>query len=135
MRANFVTVSNDLTSNTDGIVLGNGDAPCEQIECLFTDYFVTNNTLYDDRSGIQLYDGLNHVITNSDFFNVDPSGEDARTDDPLLVDYSLDITADFRLTPRSTMIDAGSPEFAPAFDFDGKPRPEGDAPDIGPFER
>ena len=79
VNANFVTVSNNLTSNTDGIVLGNGDAPCEQIECLFTDYFVTNNILYEDRIGIHLYDGPNHVIANNDFFNVDPSGENART--------------------------------------------------------
>lgn len=133
-NANYVTVSNNLTSNTDGIVLGNGDSPCGQIECLFTDYFVTNNILYEDRIGIVLYDGPNHLVANNDFFNVEPSGENAMTDDPLLVDYSLDIAADFRLTASSKMIDAGSPEFAPDFDFDGKSRPKGDAPDIGPFE-
>jgi hypothetical protein len=133
-NANYVTVSNNLTSNTNGIVMGNGDSPCDEITCEFTDYFVTNNILYDDRVGIQLYDGPNHTIANNDFYLTDPSGDNAMTDDPLLVDYALDISADFHLAAGSPMIDAGSAEFAPALDFDGKARPQGDAPDVGPFE-
>jgi hypothetical protein len=44
--------------------------------------------------------------------------------------------ADFRLAPGSPAIDAGSSlpgQFAPT-DFDGRPRPQGTAPDIGAFE-
>ena len=133
-NANYVTVANNLTANTNGIVLGNGDSPCGQIECAFTDYFVTNNILYDDRGGIQLYDGPNHVISHNNFYLTEPSGDSVMIDDPLLVGFALDLTGDFHLQANSPMIDAGSPEFAPAFDFDGKPRPEGDAPDVGPFE-
>lgn len=133
-NANFVTVSNNLTSNTNGIVLGNGDSPCGKIKCEFTDYFVTNNILYDDRGGIQLYEGPNHLISHNAFFMTEPSGMNALTDDPQLVSYSLDTNGDFHLGAMSPMIDAGSPTYAPAFDFDGKLRPDDGSPDIGPYE-
>lgn len=134
-NANYVTVANNLTSNTGGIVLGNGDDPCKTITCEFTDYFVANNILYDDRAGIQLYDGPNHVITNNDFFMTKPSGMNALTVDPQLVGYALDPTGDFHLQAMSPMIKAGSATYAPAFDFEGKARPQGGAPAIGPYER
>ncbi|WP_434425866.1 choice-of-anchor Q domain-containing protein [Nannocystis pusilla] len=134
-NANYVTVSNNLTSNTEGIVLGNGDSPCGQITCEFTDYYVTNNILYADRVGIVLYDGPNHLVSTNNFYLTDPSGDNPTTDDPQLVGYALDPAGDFHLGPTSPMIDAGSPEFAPAFDFDGKARPKGVAPDVGPYER
>ncbi len=133
-NANFVTVSNNLTSNTNGIVLGNGDSPCGKIKCEFTDYFVTNNILYDDRVGIQLYKGPNHVISHNAFFMTEPSGMNAVTDDPLFVSYALDTSGDFHLEAMSPMIDAGSATYAPSFDFDGKARPEDGSPDIGPYE-
>jgi parallel beta-helix repeat protein len=134
-NANCVTISNSLTSNTNGIVMGNGDSPCGTITCKFTDYFVSNNILYNDRKGIQLYDGPNHVITNNDFYMTTPSGMNALTVDPQLVSYALDTNGDFHLGAMSPMINAGIATHAPAFDFDGNARPQGGSPDIGPYER
>lgn len=42
--------------------------------------------------------------------------------------------ADFHLQPTSPALAAGSPENAPAADFDGRPRPRGTAPTVGAFE-
>lgn len=134
-NANYVTVSNNLTSNTDGIVLGNGDDPCGTITCAFTDYYVTNNILYDDRVGVVLYAGPNHLISHNNFFGTPSSGSNALTADPQLVSFALDGSGDFHLAATSPMIDAGLSTYAPAFDFDGKVRPQGSAPDIGPYEQ
>lgn len=134
-NANYVTVSNNLTSNTEGIVMGNGDSPCGTITCEFTDYFVTNNILYNDRTGIVLYDGPNHVISNNDFYLTKSSGMNAQTVDPQLVSYALGTNGDFHLQAASLLINAGLATYAPTFDFDGKPRPQGGSPDIGPYER
>lgn len=134
-NANYVTVSNNLTSNTEGIVLGNGDDPCKTITCETTDYFVTNNILYKDRTGIDLYDGPNHVVSDNDFYMTTPSGTNPRTFDAGFVHYALDGSGDFHLQASSPLINLGSATYAPAIDFDGKPRPQGGAPDIGPYER
>jgi hypothetical protein len=96
---------------------------------------VTNNILYNDRNGIQLYDGPNHVISHNDFYTTKPSGMNALTVDPQFVSYALDTNGDFHLGATSPMINAGSATYAPAFDFEGKARPQGGSPDIGPYER
>jgi len=136
-NANYVEVTNNLTSNTGGIVLGNGDDPCNDpkvYKCPFTDYFVTNNILYHDRAGIYLYPGPNHVISNNDFYMTTSIGMNALTVDPQLVGYALAPNADFHLEAMSPMINAGLSTHAPAIDFDGKARPQGGSPDIGPFQ-
>jgi len=42
--------------------------------------------------------------------------------------------ANFHLSAKSAAIDHGSPENAPAVDYDGNPRPQGNGVDIGAFE-
>ena len=51
--------------------------------------------------------------------------------DPLLVDPAH---GDFHLSPGSPCIDAGDPVHYPGTDFEGDPRPQGPAPDIGADE-
>ena len=56
--------------------------------------------------------------------------------DPQLVAPGKDISqADFRLSPKSPAIDAGSPKMAPDHDADGRKRPRGKAVDMGACER
>lgn len=42
---------------------------------------------------------------------------------------------DFHLMANSPAMNKGSPSDVPAIDYDGRPRPQGSAPDIGAFER
>jgi parallel beta-helix repeat protein len=43
--------------------------------------------------------------------------------------------ANFRLLPESAALDQATPEYSEPVDFDGTSRPQGQAPDIGAFER
>jgi parallel beta-helix repeat protein len=133
-NANYIAVSNNLTYNTDGIIMGNGGDPCATITCTSTDYFVTNNILYNDRIGVYLYAGTNHLISNNNFYQTPSKGKNALAIDPKFVNSTLDVSGEVRLQPMSPMIDAGLMIYAPSFDFDGRARPHGSAPDIGPFE-
>jgi hypothetical protein len=136
-NANYVVVSNNLTSNTYGIVMGNGNSPCDIITCEFRDYYVTNNILYNDRIGIKLYSGgPNHFISNNNFYNTPSSGKNASTDNPKLENYALDGNGDFHLRAESPVINAGLATYAPSFDFDyrARPQPQDSAYDVGPYE-
>jgi hypothetical protein len=129
-----VSLTNNFTSNTEGIVLGSGDSPCQVITCTTANYFVTNNILYKDRFGVRLYAGPNHVNSNNGFYLTTSSGMNAKTADPQVKRYALDGTGDFHLKPGSPMIGAGVATYAPSIDHDGLPRPKG-VVDIGPYEQ
>jgi parallel beta-helix repeat protein len=57
------------------------------------------------------------------------------TSDPLFVNYQDDGSGDYHLAAGSPCIGSGVPDGAPAFDFDGTPRPQGGTHSIGPYER
>ena len=113
---------------------------------------IVNNTVFDDRRGtdpgppwirvVAHKDGTpseNVVIRNNLAATITLEANDSvedhnlRFDDPaaLFVDSSA---YDFHLLEGSAAVDAGSSEDAPAFDFEGIPRPQGDAVDLGAFE-
>ncbi|HJP72722.1 MAG TPA: right-handed parallel beta-helix repeat-containing protein [Pseudonocardiaceae bacterium] len=54
--------------------------------------------------------------------------------DPRFVDYQSDGSGDYHLTAGSPAVDAGTTLGAPDTDYDGTPRPQGNAADIGPYE-
>ena len=60
-----------------------------------------------------------------------PAADDVRKDPRL----TLPSEGDYHLASDSPARDAADPAFAPDHDFDGRPRPQGAAPDLGPFER
>jgi uncharacterized repeat protein (TIGR01451 family) len=68
--------------------------------------------------------------TGGDYLGVAPGVHDISAD-PLLVDPAH---GDFHLAPGSPCIDAGDPVNYPPTDFEGDPRPQGLAPDIGADE-
>ncbi len=70
-----------------------------------------------------------------DGFRGDPEGETRGTNyvegDPLFAGAGAH---DFHLLPGSPAIDAGAPTTVSTHDYDGVPRPQGAAPDMGAFE-
>lgn len=71
-----------------------------------------------------------------DGFRGDPEGEIRGTDyvegDPLFANAA---GRDYHLQPGSLAIDHGATTAVSTFDYDGVPRPQGAAPDMGAFER
>lgn len=85
--------------------------------------------------------GRNTVIRNNISSIINGGGEQITVDHNILLrNMPLDghfkdfKSHDFRLSDNSPAIDAGSPEFAPAVDIAGTPRPRGYGIDIGPYE-
>jgi hypothetical protein len=64
------------------------------------------------------------------YAGVSPGDHDISAD-PLLVDPA---NGNFHLDTGSSCIDKGDPSNYPATDFEGDPRPQGSAPDIGADE-
>ncbi len=80
-----------------------------------------NNLVYGNASGgIRLKNGLKATNTV--------------TADPLFVDHRPAGQGDYHLQPGSPAIGGGTSNSAPAFDFDGGPRPVGKNVDIGAYE-
>ncbi len=77
---------------------------------------------------------VNFAYQYSDFYNngfAMPSGTGNISGDPLFVNAS---SGDYHLQETSPCIDAGTATNAPAVDFEGTSRPQGDGYDIGLFE-
>ncbi len=76
----------------------------------------------------------NFTYQYCDFYNngfTAPAGTGNIAANPLFVDAT---SADYHLTAQSPCIDAGTADGAPATDFDGTPRPQGNGVDIGAYE-
>jgi hypothetical protein len=136
-------ITNNLVFGTGrgGIVVGAGDAPGTG----FADGFlVANNIIAYNPLGILEFGdtGLdnryiaNLVYENGQDFDLQNGLVDEATiaGDPLFLDWQLDGTGDYHLAEGSPAIDAGIAEGAPATDYDGVVRPQGDGLDIGPYE-
>ncbi len=94
---------------------------------------VVSNSAGEEGGGI--YGDDTAVLDYNDFWgnaggnysNISPGVHDISAN-PLLVDPE---NSDFHLSPSSPCIDAGDPSNFPPTDFEGDPRPNGPAPDIG----
>lgn len=73
---------------------------------------------------------VNNIIEPTNWETTFPEGN--FTDMPK---FANEIDGDYRLSSDSPALDKGDPAFAPSYDFDGKARPLGNAPDLGAFER
>jgi Right handed beta helix region/Protein of unknown function (DUF1565) len=141
-------IANNLVFNNanGGIVVGAGDSPYFDDPSKPADYtVVTSNIVYDnggvgvEESGIT---GLKNVYLNNIVFgneqdwglNNDLSDSGTVAAPPGFVHYDPDGKGDYRLTADSPAIDRGTRMDAPAVDYDGVPRPQGQGVDIGPFE-
>jgi hypothetical protein len=147
--ATGVTIANNLvfaagaprTGDGGGIVVGAGDDP-PGVHA--SNSLVVNNVVIDSVVGIGENGRLgpnNRYLNNLLHRNRTAlelvTGTQAGTvvAAPMMVDYRADGTGDYRLTAASPGVDAGSEAGAPATDIDGIERPQGSAPDIGPYER
>ncbi|MEX2188887.1 MAG: right-handed parallel beta-helix repeat-containing protein [Pirellulales bacterium] len=90
-----------------------------------SDYNVVMNRFTTDDSATRLNLAQWRTATGQDMHSV------VATPSTLFVDAAAD---DYRLSPNSEAIDAGTSTMAPAFDLIAAPRPAGDAWDIGAYE-
>jgi len=157
--ASNITISNNTVFNNmeGGILVGDGDYPCPDA-CATDDYtIVTNNiTVYNlahnynggTIGGYGIIEdgstGPHNVYNNNLVFGNEAgsfllqNGLEAGATvsaDPLFVNYQADGSGDYHLQAGSPAIDAGTSQGpAPTYDFDGEPRPQGTAWDIGAYE-
>ncbi|MDT7786368.1 MAG: hypothetical protein QOF58_4787 [Pseudonocardiales bacterium] len=87
---------------------------------------IINNTFYGNKKGSIWFAGDKYAGTNVPRNNI---FERATSHEAFVSDHNL-VGA-----PDARAIDAGSPDLAPAFDVDGRPRPQGNGYDIGAHER
>ncbi len=100
---------------------------------------VIRNNIVSQNLSFQLVVGVPPELVTVDHNLIDGTqdyegatdGLDPVHGDPLFVSAA---GADFHLLAGSPAIDSGSPDLAPAADFDGLPRPQGLGVDIGAFE-
>lgn len=135
--ADAVTIANNLVWDTHtGILVGADDSDGN-------DYVVTNNILVFNVIGIResgrnfgrnVY--ANNLMFENDFDYLMVSGRPEETvrGDPLFRDFKLNGFGDYRLSPGSPGIDAGTEVGGPSMDIVGQKRPHGKQFDIGPYE-
>jgi hypothetical protein len=139
--ANKVTIVNNLTfaNGVAGIIVGAaGDSGvvADQFE-------VRNNIIVYNRYGMyesgatgQSNRYYNNLLYGNEVWNLALDNPDYNTitKNPAFVDYQADGTGDYRLSPSSPALDAGSSVSAPPTDMTGLSRPYGASWDLGPYE-
>jgi hypothetical protein len=130
--ANAVVVANNLAfdNGEGGIKVGAGDSPGGVVA---DDMVVTNNILIRNTRAIaeRGYTGHNNLYSNNVIYAnerglvlVNGKERGTITADPQLVDSR----------PTALKSQSGTPMGAPPLDIEGRPRPSGRFPEIGPFE-
>jgi pectate disaccharide-lyase len=151
--ATATVVDNNLTFGNEehGISVGTNTANTNGV--LGDDFIVANNISIDnallgirERTGVGSHDQfVNNIVYGNgkaafgDENEHWPSAAGSRdvhtiTQDAGFVDYHVDGHGDAHLRASSPAIDAGTSLGAPTTDYDGKPRPQGQGYDIGPYE-
>lgn len=143
-----VKIANNLVFNNayGGIVVGAGDSPYFGDPSKPADYIVVINNIVYDNGGVGVEElgltGMNNVYLNNLVFGNeqdwglkhDLSDSSTVAAPPGFVHYDPDGKGEYRLTVDSPAIDRGTQMEAPAVDYDGVRRPQGQGVDIGPFE-
>ncbi len=131
----LIIQNNTIVSNTSEY--GGGVCVFSGTPVIRSNIISNNNGWYSGGGGIFRYAGTpfldyNDVWNNNggDYGDVSPGVHDISAN-PLLVDPT---NGDFHLTAGSSCIDKGDPANYPPYDFEGDPRPNGAAPDIGADE-
>jgi Protein of unknown function (DUF1565) len=141
-----VVVANNLVfhNGAGGITLGAGDAPGGVIAdgMVVTNNIVVGNGTWrpgwaiveSGRIGNHNFYSNNIVWRNSKAVALEVGRAVETIDsDPRLVRYREDGSGDYHLAPGSPAIQGGVALGVPSLDFDGRRRPAGQAPDIGPY--
>lgn len=138
--ATDITIANNLIFRTlyGGILVGSSSGVADN--CIVINNIVYDNPRHGIREGSQAGANnryLNNLVyengTNWSLVRGSDSGTVAA--DPQFVNYQPDGTGDYRLSPLSPAIGAGTSEGAPPTDFDGVARPQGYGLTVGPYER
>ena len=144
------TVTNNLLfyNYNNGLNIGAGDAP--YYGTVSANFNVVNNNIIVDNTGYGIKPagslGVNNIYSNNIFYNnsvgnfyhyanqTDVNSITTVPPSQLFVNYQLIGGGDYHLVAGSKAIDAGIAQGAPSDDFDGIPRYQGKAYDIGPYE-
>lgn len=139
--ATAVTISNNLSfgNQVGGISVGSGDnTRGNRAE----NFLVANNIVVGNPRGIseEGNTGVNRFVNNLVWNNttnwrlLTSTQQGSLSLDPGFVNYQPDGSGNYTLQSSSPAIDKGVTERAPAIDFQARPRLQGSAPDLGPFE-
>ena len=134
-------VNNTTFHNAAGILLGQGDAGATAAGS--NNNYVANNIVYDNTT-YGIYEAgklgtnnkyVNNLVARSNLaWRVKGSVSGTVSSDPLMVNYQVNGSGDYRLLSGSPAIDRGTSVKAPAIDYAGVARPRGAAVDIGAYE-
>jgi hypothetical protein len=145
-NCNHLTISNNLVfdNGEGGILIGQGDEPNNGT--VAADNFVVSNNIAvrNGEYGIEESGatGPNNRYLNNNVYNNEAGGLDLQTGQeigtintsPGFVDFRRNGSGDYRLSPDSPIIDAGTTEGAIDLDIVGTARPRGAGVDIGTYE-
>ena len=114
-------VHNTVVGNAGGVAIWRGDGE-----------IVFNNILLSSGEVLACSDDTKNVTADYNLCRPDPTrqGPQSTSADPRFVKPACGV---FWLRPDSPAIGRGTPEYAPATDFWGRPLPRGKAPDLGAF--
>ena len=117
--ASGMIVVNNMIVDNPASTWGGGQ-PIVEDALTGTDNQYINNLIWNNKSGIELNNGLVAAGT----INADP----------LFVNFQPDGSGDYHVQSGSRAINSGTSTAAPTIDFDGVPRPFGSGFDIGIYE-
>jgi parallel beta helix pectate lyase-like protein len=145
-NCNHLVISHNLVfdNREGGILIGQGDSP-NNGEVAADNFVVSNNiAIGNGEYGIEESGatGANNRYLNNNVFDNEVGGLDLHTGQeigtivtsPEFVDFQPDGSGDYRLSPSSPIIDAGTTEGTIGMDFVGTPRPRGARVDLGAYE-